>query len=85
MKNGKFFQKDYLDYFIILFYKQKYTNQAPDFVLLISKKDLIEYCKPRVPYLFNRIKTNNKQTGFNDIGLKENHGSALRSYSIKCT
>ena len=77
MKNGKFFQKDYLDYFIILFYKQKYTNQVPDFVLLISKKDLIDYCKPRVPYLFNRIKTNNKQTGFNDIGLKDNYGSAF--------
>lgn len=77
-------QKDYLDYFIILFYKQKYTNQVPDFVLLISKKDLIDYCKPRVHYLFNQIKTNNKQTGFNDIGLKDNYGSALRSYSFKC-
>lgn len=82
IKNGKFFQKDYLDYFIILFYKQKYINQVPDFILLISKKDLIDYCKPRVPYLFSQIKTNNKQTEFNDIGLKDEHGSAFIPLSV---
>lgn len=83
-KKGKIFQKDYLDYFIILFYKQKqkYINQVPDFILLISKKDLIDYCEPKVSYLFSQIKTNNKQTGFNDIGLKDEHGSAFIPLSV---
>ena len=36
-KVGKLFQENYLDYFIILFYNTKYTNQNPDFILLISK------------------------------------------------
>ena len=79
LKNGKFFQKDYLDYFIILFYNQKYKEkeQIPDFILLISKEDLVSYCKPRASDLFSKIRINNKQIGFNDIGLKDEHGSAF--------
>lgn len=72
-KVGKLFQENYLDYFIILFYNTKYTNQNPDFILLISKEDLINYCKPQVANLFSQIKTNNKK----DIGSVDQHGSAF--------
>lgn len=78
-KQGKILQTDYLDFFFILFYNTKYStqNQNPDFILLISKEDLINYCKSQVKNLFYRIILNNKQTGFNDVGLKDEHGSAF--------
>lgn len=78
-KQGKILQTNYLDFFFILFYNTNYSaqNQNPDFILLISREDLIRYCKPQVKNLFYRIILNNKQKGSNDIGLKDEHGSAF--------
>lgn len=76
-KVGKILQKNYLDYFIILFYNEKFLEQDPDYMLLISKSDLVAYIKPNVGHFFHRIIINNKQVNFNEIGLQDEHGSAF--------
>lgn len=78
-KSGKVFQKDYVDFLLVLFYNKEYTiqNKNPDYVLLISKNDIVNYCKPRVEFLFNHIITNNKKAGTNKVGSNDKHGSAF--------
>lgn len=76
---GKVLQSGYLDFLLVLFYNDKYTadNPNPDYILLISRDEIINYCRTRVEYLFRRIIINNKQQGFNDVGLNDTHGSAF--------
>ena len=72
-KVGKFFQKDYLDAVIVLFYDQKLVqnNNAPDNILIISKKYLLDYFDENIQNIIKDVKLNHKEI------LGDLHGSAF--------
>jgi hypothetical protein len=74
VKPGKYFQKDYVDGVIILFYNEKLNleeKNEPDFILIVSKKELINYLKKYKEKLIKEVKLNDKS------GLGDRHGSAF--------
>ncbi len=77
VKSGKIMQSGYLDLFFILFYKNKFAEYAPDWILLASSKDIVQYVRPRVEYLFEHIKINAKSN------LDDRHGSAFIPINVK--
>lgn len=84
-KLGKAIQPNYLDYLFVLFYNEEYTtaNPKPDFLLLISRQDLINFCKPRVERLLPRLIISNKQQEVNNVGLDDEYGSAFLPLNVK--
>lgn len=71
LKIGKLLQQGYLDCLTIMFYEKQFKRDNPDYLLLISKSELVSYIKPRVKTLFNQIILNNKPN------LNDDHGSAF--------
>ncbi|WP_169776576.1 hypothetical protein [Campylobacter mucosalis] len=74
-KVGKYFQADYLDAVIILFYNNKLIQDynMPDSILIINRDDLLCYLNKNIP----NIKTNHKN------GLGDKHGSAFIPINIE--
>lgn len=73
IKKGKLFQKDYVDYLIILFYNKFYNNRTPDSILIFNKNNLFNYMQENKELLFNQLKINDK----NKHNLHDIHGSAF--------
>lgn len=76
-KPGKIMQKDYLDFFFILFYNNKFTKSYPDYVFIISTKEMLGFMKDRREDLFEKIKINDKSK------LDDRCGSAFIPISVK--
>jgi hypothetical protein len=77
-KKGKIFQDEYLDALLILFYNQKFSyEKEPDYILIITKKQLLSYLNRYYFILKNRIKLNIKES------LGDTHGSAFIPIDIK--
>ena len=75
-KVGKYFQDDYLDAVMVLFYDNKLNlqdkeKQMPNSIMIITKNDIMEYVSNNAEQLFKNIKFNNKE------GLGDTHGSAF--------
>lgn len=73
IKKGKLFQKDYVDYLIILFYNKFYNSNTPDNILIFNKDNLLNYMQENKEQLFNQLKINDKDKH----NLKDMHGSAF--------
>lgn len=75
-KIGKYFQENYLDAVIILFYNDKLNinnekKHYPDKVMIIKKDDILNYLDKNTDKCFSKLKLNNKD------GLGDIHGSAF--------
>lgn len=77
IKAGKIIPEGYLDFLAILFYNDKFAKKDPDWIMFISRSDLISYIKPLRAELFEKIKVNNKS------GLGDRHGSAFIPVKVK--
>ncbi len=82
-KVGKYFQDNYLDAIIILFYNNKLyidnnTDIAymPDNILIISKEQLISYLHDNIDECLKKLKLNNKSS------LGDIHGSAFLPINV---
>ena len=82
-KVGKYFQEDYLDAVIILFYKttlnieDEQKDYMPDYILLITKKELLKYLNDNTEKCLNDVKLNKKEH------LGDSHGSAFLPINVK--
>ncbi|MBR8462399.1 hypothetical protein KDE12_05970 [Campylobacter sp. faydin G-105] len=72
-KVGKFFQENYLDAVIVLFYNYELIqdDKMPDFVLIVRKDELLKYLDNTFDTLKGNIKLNNKSY------VGDTHGSAF--------
>ncbi|RAX54097.1 hypothetical protein CCY99_05305 [Helicobacter sp. 16-1353] len=76
-KVGKYYQKDYLDAIIVLFYNQTLEiinptkDYMPDKILLVTKDEIVRYVDNNLNELLEKTKLNNKE------GLGDLHGSAF--------
>lgn len=81
VKVGKYFQENYLDAVIILFYNEKLNinkqkeENLPDKILIINKDDLLNYIIKNINTL--DIKLNDK------TGLGDKHGSAFIPVNVE--
>lgn len=81
-KVGKYFQADYLDAVIVLFYNNKLEiddatkDYNPDKILLITKKELLKYLDNNLDKCLKDTKLNNKK------GLGDLHGSAFLPINV---
>lgn len=81
-KVGKYFQADYLDAVIVLFYNKKLEiedatkDYNPDKILLITKKELLKYLDDNLEDCLKNTKLNNKE------GLGDLHGSAFLPINV---
>lgn len=76
-KKGKIMLKDYLDFFFILFYNNKFKQDKPDYLFIISKREILAYMKDRRADLFAKIKINDKSR------LDDRCGSAFIPISVR--
>ena len=78
-KVGKYFQVDYLDAVIILFYNNKLIqdNSMPDKILIIKRDDLLGYLNSNIPNIIKTLKLNHKEE------LGDKHGSAFIPINIE--
>jgi len=80
VKVGKYFQDDYLDAVIILFYNNKLNisieDNYPDKILIITKDELINFLNNNKEKIMKDIKLNHKE----DLGDK--HGSAFLPVNV---
>ncbi len=77
LKTGKILQKNYLDFFFILFYKKEFKFERPDNILIISTTELINYIKIDLQNFFEKIILNNK------YNLSDIHGSAFIPINVQ--
>lgn len=70
-KVGKFFQDDYLDAIIILFYNEKINKNKIDKILIVNKEELLNYFNNNLNTFLNQIRLNRKES------LGDSHGSAF--------
>ena len=70
-KVGKYFQQDYLDAVMVLFYDYKFQQNQPDKMMIIGKQELLNYLSENIEKCFKNLKLNNKK----DLG--DTHGSAF--------
>ena len=79
-KVGKYFQPGYLDAVIVLFYDHKLDISRPahypDYILIVTKKDLISYIDKNEKSLIHTVKLNDKN------GLGDTHGSAFLPINV---
>jgi len=80
VKVGKYFQDDYLDAVIILFYNNKLDisigGNYPDKILIITKDELINFLNNNKEKIMRDIKLNHKE----DLG--DRHGSAFLPVNV---
>lgn len=69
-KVGKYFQDDYLDAVMVLFYDDK-IHAKPDKIMLIRKDELLCYLNENTQECLQNLKLNDKK------GLGDTHGSAF--------
>lgn len=67
-KVGKYFQQDYLDAVMVLFYDYKFQQNQPDKMMIIGKQELLNYLSENIEKCFKNLKLNNKK----DLG--DTHG-----------
>lgn len=77
-KVGKYFQPDYLDAVIILFYDGTLNlKQNPDKIMIIKNDELLNYLNKNIEQCFKNLKINSKKN------LGDTHGSAFLPINAK--
>lgn len=80
IKEGKIYQKDYVDYLIVFFYDNKYKERVTEKILIIKIAELHNYINNNAAALFEQIKINDK----NRYNLSDKHGSAFLPIDVCC-